>query len=235
MTANFNLDQVDASGALRESADAAGAMTDRRSLLRKGALAGGGAIAAAGMFSTMLSPAEAAIVSGKHSLGNDVAILKYALLLEQLESAFYHQGIKNITFASAQNRFFARVVAEHEKNHVDTLSTVLGHKARPAPTFTFGDAVKVEATFMATAQVLEDTGVAAYAGQGPNLLQKPLIIAALSIHSVEARHAAWARYLNGGGAPTSDPKNSPAPATFDAALSESAVLAAVGATGFIAA
>src|ERR1700712_5007268 len=121
MTAHFSLDQVDASGDLRESAEAAGAL-DRRSLLRKGALTGGGALATAGIFSTMLSPAEAAIVSGKHSLGNDVAILKYALLLEQLESAFYNQGIKNITFASPQNRFFARVVAEHEKNHVDTLS-----------------------------------------------------------------------------------------------------------------
>ena len=57
-----------------------------------------------------------------------------------------------------------------------------------------------------TAQVLEDTGVAAYAGQGPNLLQRPLVVAALSIHSVEARHAAWIRFLNyGGGGGTGTP------------------------------
>jgi hypothetical protein len=29
-----------------------------------------------------------------------------------------------------------------------------------------------------TAQVLEDTGVAAYAGQGTNLLQRPLVVVA---------------------------------------------------------
>jgi Ferritin-like domain len=46
--------------------------------------------------------------------------------------------------------------------------------------------------------VLEDTGVAAYAGQGTNILQSAVLTAALSIHSVEARHAAWIRALVGG-------------------------------------
>jgi hypothetical protein len=88
--------------------------------------------------------------------------------------------------------------------------------------------------FRQVAQTLEDTGVAAYAGQGPNLLQRPLVEAALSIHSVEARHAAWIRYINAaGGLTTGNPKETPAPRAFDRPLSEKQVLAAVGDTGFI--
>ncbi|MEH3053964.1 MAG: ferritin-like domain-containing protein, partial [Patulibacter minatonensis] len=176
--------------------------------------------------------AEAAIVPGRRSAANDIAVLKYALLLEHLESAFYLQATKNITFSTPEIRFFARVVASHEKNHVDTLSTALGRKAFAPPPFDFGTAVKDEKTFLATSQILEDTGVAAYAGQGGNLSAKANVVAALSIHSVEARHAAWVRYLNGGFAPGSGDK-SPAPAAFDTALSESQVVAAVQSTKFV--
>ncbi|MEN0013632.1 MAG: ferritin-like domain-containing protein [Solirubrobacteraceae bacterium] len=226
-----SLDALDVDGTVRQAAEDAGAL-DRRSLLRRGALVGGGAVITSGMFGAMLSPAQAAIVNGKHSAANDVAVLKYALTLEYLEAAFYSQALLNITFKNEQNRFFARVVAAHEKEHVSTLRTVLGRKKISSPTFNFGDAVKDEAKFMATAQVLEDTGVAAYAGQGGNLSERKVIIAALSIHSVEARHAAWARWLNGGFAPGSADK-SPAPVSFDVAVNESDTLAAVGATGFI--
>ena len=76
---------------------------------------------------------------------------------------------------------------------------LLGSKAVKKPKFDFGDTVTNQDKFKLTAQVLEDTGVAAYAGQGPNLLQRPLVVAALSIHSVEARHAAWIRFLNSSG------------------------------------
>ena len=51
---------------------------------------------------------------------------------------------------------------------------MLGSKAVKKPSFDFGDTVTNEAKFRQTAQVLEDTGVSAYAGQGPNLLQRPL-------------------------------------------------------------
>lgn len=233
MAPQFNLDDIDTSGTVRQAAEDAGALThDRRDLMRRGVLVGGSAIAATTLFGTMLSPAEAAIVKGRRSVGNDVAVLKYALTLEYLESAFYLQAIKNITFTDKRLEFYAKVVGQHEKSHVDTLRTVLGRKKMAAPVFDFGNAVKDEKTFAATAQILEDTGVAAYAGQGGNLFDRTVVIAALSIHSVEARHAAWIRVLNGGLAPGSGDK-SPAPAAFDAALSEAKVLAAVGATGFI--
>ncbi len=76
--------------------------------------------------------------------------------------------------------------------------------------------------FQSTAIAVEDLGVSAYAGQGPRLKQLPVIQAALSIHSVEARHAAWIRSIVG--------KN-PAPNAFDPARDMKQVLAVAG--GFI--
>ncbi len=115
------------------------------------------------------------------------------------------------------------------------LKKALGSKAVKKPKFDFGDTVTNEAKFRQTAQVLEDTGVSAYAGQGPNLLQRPLVVAALSIHSVEARHAAWIRFINssGGLRGGTSAADLPAPKAFDKALSEKKVLSAVKKTGFI--
>ncbi len=85
-----------------------------------------------------------------------------------------------------------------------------------------------QATFLKTAMVLEDTGVSAYAGAAPMIANKKTLSAALSVHSVEARHAAWVRNIIGkGGSPL------PAPAAFDPALTKAQVLKAVTGTGFI--
>jgi hypothetical protein len=81
-----------------------------------------------------------------------------------------------------------------------------------------------QATFAATAQVLEDTGVSAYLGQVGNISVKGTLAAAATIATVEARHAGWIRNINGVvGAPNS----------FDKRKSEKSILAAVGDTGFI--
>jgi hypothetical protein len=236
MPSNFSIDEVDVDGTLRNAAEDAGALvSDRRSLIRNGAIAGGGLMATGALWSTFLTPAEAAISKTHKSKANDVKILQYALTLEYLESAFYASANGQIKFANPQLAYFATVAAGHEAAHVVQLKKVLGKKSIKSPTFNFGAATTDEATFAATAEVLEDTGVSAYAGQGPNILQKPVIVAALSIHSVEARHAAWIRFINGGGLPAADGslKAAPAPAIFDLAKSEKSVLAAVTATKFI--
>jgi rubrerythrin len=217
-----NLDALDADGAIRDSAEAIG--LDRGDFLKKGVLAGGGLLAGGAMFSGYLSTAEAAI-SKHRSKSNDVKILNYALTLEFLEAAFYKQAVANQAFgSSAALKAFAETVAEHEAKHVAFLKKALGSAAIKSPTFDFGDTVTDQAKFAATAQVLEDTGVSAYLGQVGNVSQRAVLSAAGTIATVEARHAAWIRDING---------VSPAPASFDVPKSEKAILKAVTATGFI--
>ncbi len=220
---DLNLAMVDADGAIRESAETAG--LDRSDFLRKGALAGGGLLVGSAMFSGILSSAEAAISTTKKSSRNDVAILNYALTLEFLEAAFYEQAVANRAYGtSAALKQFAEIVAVHERKHVNFLKRALGSKAIKSPTFDFGNAVTDTATFAATAQVLEDTGVNAYLGQVGNISAKGTLAAAATITTVEARHAGWIRNING---------VLPAPLSFDKRRSEATILKAVGDTGFI--
>lgn len=238
MSDHLDLATIDPSGDIRTAAHDAGAFDqaglDRRAVLRRGAAAGGGLIVGAGLFQTMLSPAEAAISKSKKSKTNDVKILQYALTLEYLEAAFYAQGNANKAYKDANYQRFAELTGKHEAEHVTFLQTALGKKyALKAPEVAFGDAVTDPNKFAATAQVLEDTGVSAYAGQVGNVFQKAVLGAAASIHSVEARHAAWIRFLNGGGVPNAAEATAPAPMAFDKALSEKQVLKAVAGTGFV--
>jgi rubrerythrin len=222
VSALLNVDLLDADGAIRESAEAAG--LDRGDFLKKGVLAGGGLLAGGAFFTQYLGTAEAAI-STKRSKKNDGKILNYALTLEFLEAAFYKQAVENKAYGdNADLQTFAEIVAKHEATHVTFLKKALGSAAIKSPTFDFGKAVTDQATFAATAQVLEDTGVSAYLGQVGNISQKGVLSAAATITTVEARHAAWIRFIN---------KETPAPAAFDTPKSEKAILKAVTATGFI--
>jgi len=217
----LNLELLDVDGAVRESAEAAG--FDRSSFLRKGALAGG-AVIAGGAFFSQLGVAEA-VISKHRSKKNDIKILNFALTLEFLESAFYNQAVANKAYGSDANvKKFAVTVAKHEAAHVKFLKGALKSAAVKSPTFDFGKAVTDQATFAATAEVLEDTGVTAYLGQVGNILQIPVLKAAGTIATIEARHAAWIRDING---------ELPAPKSFDVPKSQAAVLKAVTGTGFI--
>jgi len=219
----LNLEALDADGAIRDGAESTG--LDRGDFLKKGALAGGGLIAGSAMFGTFLSSAEAAISSTKRSKKNDVAILNYALTLEYLEAEFYKQAVANQAYGTNPAlKAFAETVAKHEAKHVSFLKGALGPKAIKSPKFDFADTVTDAAKFAATAQVLEDTGVSAYLGQVAHVFQAGVLSAAGTIATVEARHAAWIRFINGA---------TPAPADFDKPKSEKAILKAVGATGFI--
>jgi rubrerythrin len=227
-----NLDVLDADGAIRDSAEAAG--LDRSDFLKKGALAGGGLLASSALFGPMLSSAEAKILTKHPSAKNDVRILNYALTLEYLESAFYAQAVTNAAYGgNPQLKRFAEVVAGHEAVHVAFLKDQLGSKAIKSPQFDFKDTVTDAAKFAATAQVLEDTGVKAYLGQVANIKQKAVLRAAGTIATVEARHASWIRFINGGAGSTTPTSALPAPTDFDVRRSEKVILKNVKATGFI--
>ena len=188
----ITLEAFDADGAIQETAEAAGAT--RADFLKRGGVAGAGFLAGGVLFQGLLSPAEAAISTHKRSKKNDIKIANYALTLEYLEAEFYKQAVASGAITQPEVRAFATTVASHEAIHVKTLKGVLGSKAVKKPKFDFGDTVTNQDKFKQTSQVLEDTGVAAYAGQGPNLLQRPLVVDPL--HQLE-RRPPW-RHHGGG-------------------------------------
>ncbi len=228
----ITLEMVDVDGAVREAAEEAGAT--RSQFIKRTGMAGAGLAAGGVLFSGLASPAEAShLISSRPSRKNDVKILNYALTLEFLEAEFYRLAIANRNINQPQVKTFVNVVYAHEQAHVKFLRAALGSAAIKKPRFDFGSTVTNEAEFKATSQVLEDTGVMAYSGQGPNISQRAVVKAALSILAVEARHAAWIRFINSGGINPTPAGRLPAPRTFDSAASQRAVLAAVKKTGFI--
>jgi rubrerythrin len=217
----FKLAELDVDGAIQETAEQVDPFT-RASFLRKaglgvGAVAGGGA----------LLGALPQLALGASVPKSDIAILNFALTLEYLEAAFYAEAVSKANF-SGETKAFADVVAAHEAAHVAFLRKALGAKAVKKPKFDFKGTTTDVAKFQATAQALEDTGVAAYLGQAGNIKSKAILKAAGSILPVEARHAAWIRDIRGRGqAPV------PAPAAFEGARTKAQILAKVKATGFI--
>jgi hypothetical protein len=211
----ITLEVVDVDGAIREAAGEAG---DTRMDFFKKAAVGGGSLLAGGVLMSGL-PAIAS-AGTRRSKKNDVAILKFALTLEYLEAAFYAEAVKSGAL-SGDVLAAAKIVQKHENTHVKTLRSLVTVKK---PKFDFKGTTEDQGKFLATAQVLEDTGVKAYSGQAPNILQRAVLEAATSILTVEARHASHFRTLNG---------NNFAPKAFDSAASKKSILKAVGATGFI--
>jgi hypothetical protein len=197
------------------------ARATRGGLLRQaGAVAGGLGIAAA------LVPGVAGARRGG-TKKEDVKILNFALTLEYLEAAYYAEAVARGGFSGSVLNF-AQVVAAHEATHVATLQGVLGSRAVARPSFDFKGTTRKWSTFLRTAKVLEDTGVAAYQGQAPRIHQNAVLGPAAAILAVEARHAAWVRDLLYAGKEVK-----PAPEAFSTPKSMGQVLAAVKQTGFI--
>ena len=213
----LRLEDMDADGAIREAAMDAG---DTRMDFFKKAAVGGGTVLAGG---ALMGGLPSLAMGAKRSKANDVKILQFALTLEYLEAAFYNEAVATRSI-STDSLNTAKVVQAHENAHVKALKKALGKAAPKKPKFDFGDTTSDDAKFLATAQALEDTGVAAYSGQAPNIKQPAVLAVAASILTVEARHASRFRSLNGANF---------APDSFDKAKTKKQVLAAVKKTGFI--
>lgn len=223
LTDLISLETLDRDGALREQEEAVAGDT-RADLFRKAGIAGGALVASGVLFGGMPALASAA----KPSKKQDVAILNYALTLEYLEAAFYKEALA-ANFPGDLGAF-ATLVAADEAAHVKFLKRALGGAAVKSPRFDFGDTTSDEAKFRATAFALETTGVAAYSGQATNISQVPIVKAAVSILTIEARHAGAIAALNGDVSGRSGiTPNGP----FDVAYSMRKVLGIVGGTRFI--
>ena len=126
----------------------------------------------------------------------DLGIVNYALTLEYLEAAFYGDVAKSGLFKGEQLALIESI-GKNEEAHVAALTATakkLGTPAKaPKATFPLDDAKSV----LDLAATVENLGAAAYLGQAGNIEDPTILAAALSIHSVEGRHAALLNILTG--------------------------------------
>jgi len=182
----------------------------RREEIAKGASASSKVMAALALGSVPIALGVLSKEAYGQAPADVVDVLQFALLLEFLEAEFYNRGVAAAGLIPAEDRAIFTTIMTHENIHVSTLQNLIqGKGATPnpkpnfdytakgnVPGFNFG-ATQYE-TFKVLSQAFEDTGVRAYKGQAGRLINdKPILTAALTIHSVEARHASEIRRLRG--------------------------------------
>jgi rubrerythrin len=189
------------SEAPRESAmhDLARDDSSRKRFLKM--MGGGGAAAAFSVFLAACGEEEQPKQGGQQTgqqgggggMKGDLEILQYALTLEHLETDFYNAVIKAGVIKDKSLAKVATSIRDNEQEHVDALHQTIrqmgGNPQKPQTTFQSvirGGPKKV----LQTAATVENLGAAAYLGQAGRIKSKEVLAAALSIHSVEARHAA---------------------------------------------
>ncbi len=173
----------------------------RRQFLSK--LGGAAAIAAvaASCQKSISSTTPSSVSSGKSNSvvfgNNDIAILNYAYLLEQLEAAYYMQVTMNFySGATDSEKALIRDLMGHEIAHREFFKNALAGDAIPEIEFDFSTVdFSSRDSVLATAKSFEDTGVGAYNGAGHLFVNPDYLLVAGKIVSVEARHAAYIRDL----------------------------------------
>lgn len=208
------LDRFDPQGVLRETVAQLPESTRREFL-------GGGAAGLGGAMLGALAAAGGAEAAGPG--GGDIAILNFALSLEYVQAAFYTEAERMGALTGVAGRAAAQIGAV-ERAHVRALIAAIGKGHVKRPSFDFGEVTSDGDAFLRTAVAFEDLAVAAYKGQLGRIASRAYLSAALSIHSVEARHAAWIRYLA---------SQTPAADAVDKPITRREAERLVAATGFI--
>ena len=211
ITGDLRLHELDHDGAILEALDA---VDSRASFLSKVF------VGSAGLLGALAAPEQ-----GRAAASSDTAILNFALTLEYLQASFYTET-ERIGAVAGELARVPKQLGSVERAHVTALKTVLGRAAVQRPSFDFRGTTEDQAKFLKTAVAFEDLGTAAYKGQATRVKSPALLAAAVSIHSVEARHAAWMRYLAG---------FTPAASAFDEGKPASEVREIVASTRFIVA
>src|SRR4051794_26602523 len=137
------------------------------------------------------STQQATAKTGTEMFGKgDLGILGYALTLEHLETQFYADAAKSGKL-SGKTLAVAKEFGDEESEHVKALEATikkLGGKLPAKPKAKFP--LSSEKSILKLAATVENLGANAYLGQAGNIKNKEVLAAALSIHTVEARHAA---------------------------------------------
>jgi hypothetical protein len=136
--------------------------------------------------------------------------LAFAISLEYLEAAFYKKAMEDMSFIPTQYQASITKLAQDELAHVEFLKRTIEATNSVVPTakeydFTAGygkgngafpDVFTNFDTFLAVAQLLEDTGVRGYKGQIPGLsIHNDFLLAIMRLHGTESNHAAHIRYI----------------------------------------
>jgi hypothetical protein len=122
-------------------------------------------------------------------------VFNYALTLEYLEAKFYRDVIDSGVIEDPDLVEIAQTFGEHEQEHVDALIGAIEQMGGTPVDDPMGDFQSVidggPEMVLTTAAMVENVGAGAYLDQAPLLISSDeALAAALSIHTVEARHAA---------------------------------------------
>jgi rubrerythrin len=120
----------------------------------------------------------------------DLGIAIFALVLEYIETDFYSKVLASGKL-TGRAQALAQRFGDQERQHVAALEAAVGNLGgklpdRPVTKFT----LTTPTAILQQAVTFENLGAGAYLGQASRIQSKELLAAALSIHSVEARHAA---------------------------------------------
>jgi hypothetical protein len=133
----------------------------------------------------------AAAASGPYAAfgAGDLGIVNYALTLEYLESQFYAKVAASGLF-SGSTLATLKIFGAEEVQHVTALKMVATSLGTPAKEPTGKFPLTSASSVTVLAATVENLGAAAYLGAAGYIKSAEILAAALSIHSIEARHAA---------------------------------------------
>ena len=209
---DLTLEAVDRDGVIAETFDRLTGGT-RADFFGK-AVVGGAALAAA---------LETTATAQDRHTANDIAILQFDLGLEYLQAAMYSEA-ERLRELSPRTLEWSRVVGANERGHVKAIRGLLGRDAVKSASFNFRGVTEDDRAFTETAVAFEDLTAALLKTQATQVDSRRVLAALVSLHSVEARHAAWIRHI-AGVVPASD--------AFDEPTSKAKVVRLVDSTNFV--
>lgn len=168
-------------------------------------LGGSGAVGAATALLAACGGGRTAVTTTAAAVlhAGDLRIVNDALTLEYVQAAFYRDVIDSGVVRDTRLDDLVKAVHSHEQEHVDALAataTSLGGTPASEPKTSFQDVIgKGPTSIVRAAATIENIGAAAYLWQAPKITSREVLAAMLSIHSVEARHAAALNELAGRG------------------------------------